>query len=197
MGGGERSAHTVFEYSLPATAFPPGLHYVALGHLHRAQALAAACPTWYAGSPLQLDFGETADVKSVNVVEATPGRPARVTPVPLRAGRRLRTVRGTLDELAARVQDFGEDFLRVEVPASATPGLADRVRELLPQAVDVRLVRTAPGAGGPGPEPGPVRLGRSPQELFREYLVERGDDDPRLLTLFGELLDEAHATDPA
>ncbi|MGH9337941.1 MAG: metallophosphoesterase family protein, partial [Vicinamibacteria bacterium] len=35
LGGGERQAHTVFEYSVPATAFPASLHYAALGHLHR------------------------------------------------------------------------------------------------------------------------------------------------------------------
>ena len=44
MGGGERSAHTVFEYAVPATAFPGSAHYVALGHLHRAQRIAGACP---------------------------------------------------------------------------------------------------------------------------------------------------------
>ncbi|MGH9390139.1 MAG: metallophosphoesterase family protein, partial [Vicinamibacteria bacterium] len=54
LGGGERQAHTIFEYSIPVTAFPGSLHYVALGHLHRAQRLPAACPAWYSGSPLQL-----------------------------------------------------------------------------------------------------------------------------------------------
>src|SRR5690606_31944231 len=39
LGGGERGAHTVFDYWVPATAFPAAAQYVALGHLHRAQQL--------------------------------------------------------------------------------------------------------------------------------------------------------------
>ena len=33
FGGGERSAQSIFEYSVPATLFPVSAHYVALGHL--------------------------------------------------------------------------------------------------------------------------------------------------------------------
>ena len=57
LGGGERSAHTIFDYAVAATAFPSTAHYVALGHLHRPQKVPAAAPVYYSGSPLQLDFG--------------------------------------------------------------------------------------------------------------------------------------------
>src|SRR4030095_7764487 len=90
LGGGERPAHTIFQYALPASAFPAALHYVALGHLHRTQSVPAACPAWYAGSPRALDFGEEADRKAVLVVEAEPSSPARVRPVELSSGRALR-----------------------------------------------------------------------------------------------------------
>ncbi len=36
-GGGEREAHTIMGYAVPATVFPQAAHYVALGHLHRSQ----------------------------------------------------------------------------------------------------------------------------------------------------------------
>jgi exonuclease SbcD len=192
LGGGERQAHTIFEYSIPATAFPGSFHYVALGHLHRAQKLPSACPAWYSGSPLQLDFGETGDVKSVNVIEAEPDTPAGVEVVPLSSGRRLRRVKATLDELERLAPELGDDYLRVEVSAAPTPGLADRVREILPNAVDVVI------AGRPREteERQPKRnLGRSPHELFGEYLKERGFDDARVRALFDELLDQVHASD--
>ena len=51
-GGGEREAHTVMGYAVPATVFPTNAHYVALGHLHRAQQVIAPCPARYSGSPL-------------------------------------------------------------------------------------------------------------------------------------------------
>src|SRR5213079_1851791 len=110
-------------------------HYVALGHLHRAQPVPSPSKAWYAGSPLQLDFGETADEKCVLVVEAEPGKPARVEPRPLKSGRRLRTLRGTLAELAGL--DTGDDYLRVVVRESARAGLGDDVRALFPDAVEV------------------------------------------------------------
>ena len=105
MGGGERGAHTVFDYWVPATAFPAAAQYVALGHLHRAQQLPGPAPLHYCGSPLQLDFGETANEPAVTSSTSAPGKPAAVRPVPLRAGSRLRTLRGTLvDVLAAAAE---------------------------------------------------------------------------------------------
>jgi len=192
LGGGERQAHTIFEYSIPATAFPGSLHYAALGHLHRAQKLPSACPAWYSGSPLQLDFGETGDVKSVNVIEAEPDTPAGVEVVPLSSGRRLRRVKATLDEIERLAPELGDAYLRVEVSAAPTPGLADKVRAILPNAVDVVIA----GRSRETEEPRPERnLGRSPRELFTEYLKERGADDARVRALFDELLDEVHAPD--
>ena len=192
LGGGERQAHTIFEYSIPATAFPGSLHYVALGHLHRAQKLPAACPAWYSGSPLQLDFGETDDVKSVNVIEAEPDTPAVVEVVPLSSGRRLRRVKGTLGEIERLAPELGDAYLRVEVSAAPSPGLADKVREILPNAVDVVIAGRAREEKERQPE---RNLRRSPRELFAEYLKERGADDARLRALFDELLDQVHAPD--
>ena len=107
------------EPAVPATAFPAAAHYVALGHLHRAQKVPAPCPAWYAGSPLQLDFGETADEKVTLVVDAAPGRPAAVDRRPIAAGRRLRTITGTMAEL--EVATVGDEYLKVVVrePARA------------------------------------------------------------------------------
>ena len=126
MGGGERSAHTVFQYSIPTAAFPAEFHYVALGHLHRPQQLPGACPIHYSGSPLQLDFGETEDAKSVNIVEASAGQPANVEQVPLSAGRRLRRVRGSMITLAALAETVGDEFLLVEVRGKLQTGLGGR-----------------------------------------------------------------------
>ena len=191
MGGGEREAHTVFEYSVPAAAFPSSLDYAALGHLHRAQKIPGACPIWYAGSPLQLDFGESEDSKSVNIIEVGSSTPASVESIPLVAGRRLRFIRAQLEQLPALASEVGDDYLRVELDGKPTLGLADRVRELLPNAVDVQV---ATPRDVPSEAERPKRLGRSPRELFAEYLSERGEDDVRLRALFDEILDEVYAS---
>lgn len=193
LGGGERSAHTIFDYWVEPSAFPAHLHYVALGHLHRRQRMAAACPAWYCGSPMMLDFGETEDAKGVLIVEAHPGAPAEVREVPVRSGARLRVVRGTLADLerVAGVQEA--EYLRVHVRESARAGLADEVRRMLPGAVDV--IVEAPGREEP--QGSSARAGRTPHELFAEYLTERDAADERVLGLFDRLLDEVHAPDPA
>lgn len=192
--GSERTAHTIFDYYVPATAFPPAAHYVALGHLHRPQRVPAASPMWYAGSPLQLDFGEADDTKAVLVLDAAPGQPAEVRQVPLTAGRRLRTLRGTLDELREIAGTTGEDYLQIIVRGQGRAGMADDVRGWFPQAVDVSLER--PDRRDDGTR-SPQRLGRSEVELFGEYLAERDAADERVLALFSELWDEVHAPDPA
>lgn len=185
-GGGERTAH-LFDYSVPALAFPGHINYVALGHLHRPQKVPAPVPMWYSGSPLQLDFGEGEDRKAVVLVEAEPGLPVTVTTKELAGGRRLRTLRGTLAQIEAMVDQVGDAYLRIELEEPARAGLADEVRAILPEAIEVRLAALAL-------EPGrevPHRLGRDPSELFRDYLGVRKVEDSRLTALFDELLVEA------
>lgn len=187
-GGGERAAHTVMDYAVPATVFPAVLQYVALGHLHRRQKIDAAVPVHYPGSPLQLDFGETQVGHTALIAELTPGAPARVEEVGLEAGRRLSTVRGTLAELAQR-RGENDNWLRVIVEEPRRAGLAEEVRELFgDRVVDVQLAPLEPATDIAAP----TRLGRSPQDLFADYLVGRGLADPRLEALFAELLESAN-----
>jgi len=186
LGGGERDAQTIEDYYVDPTAFPAGAHYVALGHLHRTQQLPGGAPIWYSGSPIQVDFGEGGDEKHAIVVEARAGAPAVVRPVPLDHVRRLRTLDGTLAELATRAGGVGDDLLRVLVREPARAGLADDVRELLPNAVDIRIA-TAAAADAPAP----TRAGLGPHELFAAYLDTQGVDDDRVVRLFTRLLDEA------
>lgn len=191
LGGGERSAHTVFDYSVPAVAFPPTAAYVALGHLHRPQQLPGATAIHYCGSPLQLDFGETDDDTQVNLVDAAAGRPARVTPLPLRSGRRLRTLRGRLDEVVAAAEHTGDAWLRVRLDEPRRAGLADEVRDAVGERV-VDVLIESPDSSSPLP-PAPRRRGRTPHELFADFCAERGVDDERLHRLFAELLDEVES----
>ncbi len=189
-GGGEREAQTVFEYEIDAGIFPVSAHYVALGHLHRTQSLPGATQIWYAGSPVQVDFGEEHDVKHVLIVDAEPGVPAKVRREPLTSAAQLRTVAGTLDELEAVAPGTGDAWLRVFVREQSRPGLADDVRALLPRAVDIR-VETAERAGRPRHEEPSTRAGRSPHQLFEQYL-DASDQarDKDLIALFDRLLAE-------
>jgi len=196
FGGGERAAQSIFEYHVPATAFPPEAHYVALGHLHRRQSLPAPCPVHYCGSPLAVDFGEQDNTPVVLVVDAGVGTPAAVTEVPVTAGRRLRTVRGTVGELAGLADQVGKDYLRVYVREPARAGLREEVQELLPNALEVRIdpeVAAPAGHGRPATESNVAE--RSPGELFGEFCEHRGVVDERVEALFARLHDQILAAD--
>ena len=115
-GGGEHKITIGIEFAVSPSRLPATASYIALGHVHRPQAVKGApSPTRYAGSLLQLDFGETEQTKSVTIVEAHPGRPAKVREVALSAGRRLLDVEGTLDDVLARGEALPDAYLRVFV----------------------------------------------------------------------------------
>jgi len=190
-GGGEHQITIGMEYAISPSRLPPTASYVALGHVHRPQAVRGApAPTRYAGSLLQLDFGETEQTKSVTVVEVSAGKPAKVREVALTAGRRLLDVVGTLDEVLAKGEGLPDAHLRVFVNTDGpVPGITERIRDALPNAVDVKLVyeRVEPGRDGP-----PL-ASLQPREQFvsyftREHGVDAVPDD--LLRAFDEVLED-------
>ncbi len=189
-GGGEREVQTSLDYELPASMFPVSAHYVALGHLHRQQEIPGPCPIFYSGSPLAVDFGEEANEPAALIVTAEPGIRADAQPVPIAGGRRLRTLRGTLDEVIAAGEQSGDAYLRVVLAEPARAGLGDQVREKLPDTLEVLLDDAHRPRPGSRSGSGASRAGRSPVELFAGYLAEQNVDDPRIGAMFAELLDE-------
>jgi exonuclease SbcD len=186
-GGGERTAH-IFGYAVPANVFPGHLSYVALGHLHRQQKMPHPSAVWYSGSPLQLDFGEVADGKGALLVKAEPGRPASVEELPFQSGRRLISLTGTMDQVLARAGETEGAYVRVVLRETARVGLADEVRSVIPDAVEVVLDN--PSRPSRSIE---RRQGLQPSEAFARYLADRDGVDPRVERLFAELLEEATA----
>ena len=194
-GGGERKIHIGQAFAVNASCIPDTAAYVALGHVHKRQQIAAGSPTQYCGSLLQLDFGEAEQKKYVNVVDASARAPADVRAVEIPGGRGLRTVRCTLEELAAHAGKYGDDYLRVIVSSNApVPSLLEQVRELLPNALKIELERT----DEPAAVEAASRRGLTPQELLSRYYNEkhRADIPEPMLKLFGELYEAeaAHAS---
>lgn len=194
MGGGERTAQTIFDYWVNSTLFPADAHYVALGHLHKTQQVIGPCPIHYPGSPLQLDFGETDLNRFALIVEAAPGTPATTEPVELTSGRRLRTFKGKLEDLRPLAGTTGEDYLRIVLNEKSRVGLGEEVRELFPNAVKVIVEHEATGGDG---RKQLDRTSLTPHELFLLYLDEKEVEDEGLVTLFDELYEEAHASQTA
>lgn len=188
--GSERQLTIGDLFAVAPQAIPATAQYVALGHVHRPQRVpGVAAPARYAGSLLQLDFGEAGQEKKVVLVDLVPGKPAKVEEVPFSAGRRLIDVHGGLDELEQYRETVEDAFLRVFLRCDRPqPGLGDQVREILPNALEVRLEYERQEADARKIDVKQL----TPRELFERYYQGRhaAEAESELLDLFDRLLDE-------
>lgn len=201
----ERGAFIKPAYETPVDHLP-AVSYAAFGHIHRPQALpgAANVPGRYAGSPIQLDFGEVGETKSVVLIDAVPGRPAHVTPTALGAGRPLRHFDGTLDQLRAVAPEVGKELvlatIHTERPAA---GLSETVRDLLPRAVVLDVNEVCAARAGVALSASVTGTGTEQPgfaELFGEYLAETGvggSTTDAVMNTFADLIDAVDAGEEA
>ena len=131
----ERAVHVSQDYAVDVEALPP-VTYAAFGHIHKPQKLAGPVAGRYAGSPIQLDYGEEGETKTVVTVEASPGRSATPRVVDLKAGRPLVKLEETLDQLAAVAASHdGPMILTVTIDTDEPQtGLVEEVERLFPAA---------------------------------------------------------------
>ena len=128
----DRSARVGFATAISKDVFQ-GFDYVALGHIHKPQAIENHIR--YSGSPLKYSFGaEESQEKGVVVVD-TDTMEIRFVPIALK--RERRNVTGTFEELLAR-EDIREDYLRLYVTDQyAGLELIGQLRERFPYLLEV------------------------------------------------------------
>ncbi len=116
-----------------------GAHYVALGHLHRPQAVGVA-HIRYSGSPLALGFDEAGAAKSMSLVEIDSAGDVTIEELPFRPLRGVRTVKGKHAELL--LAEPSEDFVKVVLTddAPVIDGMK-RLRAVFPNACELRYER--------------------------------------------------------
>jgi len=175
-------------------AMPSGAQYVALGHLHRAQAVkGTTVPTRYSGSPLAYSFSETGYAKSVILVEAFPGQPVTTREIFLSAGYPL--VKWQAKEGLAQVQrwiDEGKDLnawidLEVYVTSALNSQDIHTLRRQREHLINIRPVF---------PETEQIvaeaRSKLPIDELFRKFYQNRtsgAEPEQELVSLFLSLID--------
>lgn len=125
----------------PAQVFD-GVDYVALGHLHAPQEIAATAglTVRYSGSPLPYSFSEEEQHKSVTIVDVSADGTVSVELVPTPVPRRLRTITGDLDDLLADpdLADAHDCWVRAIVTDARRPERPmDRLRERFPHTLEL------------------------------------------------------------
>lgn len=148
---GEREVVVGTLGGIPAHAFSVGYDYLALGHLHKAQAVnGPGGVIRYSGSPLPLSFSEAQAPKEVLLVTFEGGEPApRIAPLAVPCFQALTTVRGDWQVLEAFFGGLGDSgpslWLEVQLEIDAWgPGVQERVAALAQgKAVEVLAVRNS------------------------------------------------------
>lgn len=194
FGESERRVHLGEDWAASPEALPSTASYIALGHIHKPQKIEGPLPAYYAGSLLQMDFGEAGEEKSFVVVTASPGKPSNIEHVPYEGGLPLVDLRATLAELEQTADPHRPGWLRVTVPLTERdPDLNRKVRELLPNALVVRA--ELPEAQ----EPLDIGLetGVSPVEHYAAYHLRTHQHpaEAAVLETFRHLYDQASGED--
>lgn len=174
LGGSERRVHVTQEYATGPDTLP-AVSYAALGHIHKPQDVTGAVTAAYAGSPLALDFGERDEQKSVALVECEPGRPAKLTRLPLDSARPLRLLRGPVEEVEAAATGVGRAIVKVVVECDdPIDGIVDHLRSLMPDAQVVEIVEDVASRRLEPAHLAAEDREQTIDELFDEYLVAKG-----------------------
>ena len=191
--GSERIVTLGDEWAATAQSLPPIAQYVALGHIHRPQRIEAAGPhTQYAGSPMQLDFGEVDDEKSFVVIDVAPGKPPRVDRVPYAGAARLGEWTGTVADLerdADSLRHLG--YLKVRITLDGPmPDLNRRARQILPNIVVVEaLLPEATASENEGGSSDRAPAAAAPLDQSRAFYqrAQQREPQPDTLTMFSDL----------
>lgn len=162
--------------AVPADVFT-GFDYVALGHLHQAQSLAAG-RLRYSGSLMKYSLSEVTHAKSVSLVELDEAGAVSIDAIALPPRRDLRVLEGSLAELIerGRCDPHAADYLHARLTdAGALLDPMSRLREVWPNALSLeRLVLARSGEAG-------VRRAELRQldtsALFASFLREVADEE--------------------
>ncbi len=151
--------------------------YVALGHIHSPQNVGTA-RIRYCGTPLKYSFSETAQEKSVTVVELGRKGELAVRLLPLRPMRELLQLRGTYLELTSRAFYASLDrsaFVHITLTDEEdVPEALGRLRVVYPNLTrleyDNRRTRSATEITGPQ-----ETVRKSPLDLFSEFYLQQNN----------------------
>ncbi len=188
FGGGEWRSSV---FPVDPGIFPGRVHYVALGHMHRPQEVSGTrAQARYAGSILQMDFGEQDQQKSVYLIEAHPGKPAEVSPIALTAGKALLRRTGTAEEILSQVEEFTNAWVEIVLkPESLSSELIEPIR-VLPGVVSLRFEEASASDSVSEAVHNPKE--RPAAELFTDYYKSKrgAEPEPQLVALFERLYQE-------
>ena len=151
------SAETFDNFGADPQAPTPGLSYVALGHLHRPQAISSSqVPIRYSGSPIAYSFSEAPGDKSAVIIDTYPDNkkltqhtqcveisgismPLTLLTVDIPSAHPLVVLTGSMDSLLEKARQIDrESYVSLTVTDDARPqSMVSRLRAAYPHALSI------------------------------------------------------------
>ncbi len=195
-----------------ASRFGDYFNYIALGHIHKPQRVAAAVPAFYSGSPLPLSFSERKDEKRILLIDTNTGWEPRSLPVPV--FRSLLKISGNLEELTFKLQELQEkkqleSLIEVELKEEQYDALKIYALDELVsnfQKQGYRIVKHRASfenqiKGAAQAFGGDQQLqDLQPKDVFLELIAKHeydGETRQEILAAFDEILEELHRDENA
>ena len=182
--------------AIRATDLPDGVGYVALGHLHRPQAIeGSAYPIRYSGSPIPMRFNEANYRKKVYLLElSTDGTLVLDEDIEIPIFKELCTVEGDETSILsdAMTENWSDKYIQVKLKLN-TPkvGISDEIRQAFDQSGgDVLSVEVEMPEAMREFEI-PTEDMKRPQEIFEQFYKAENDGqtpDETLTQTFNELI---------
>lgn len=169
-----------------------GFDYVALGHIHGAQA-AGRPQIRYCGAPMKYSVAEANHIKSALLVEVGPKGQVDWQALELPCLHQLRRVEGPLEVLVHNAQATEDYIYAVLTDQAPVMDAAARLRAVYPNLVkiDFTYARTLARPQGPAERQTP----QTPLELFDEFYssVHGAAMDPQERALMAQVFEEVQA----
>ncbi|TVR76102.1 MAG: exonuclease SbcCD subunit D [Sphaerobacteraceae bacterium] len=166
--------------------------YVALGHLHQPQSFNGG-RVRYSGSLMKYSFNEAAQRKSVSIVEIDAAGEIQTEEFQLTPRRDMRVIRGTLEELLQRPDDYGprDDYLMATLlDEGAVYDAMGRLRDVYPNLMHLERAAQLEGDGE-------IRrasdiVGKSDLDLFNDFMqaMTSSEMTPEQTEVFVEVAEE-------
>jgi exonuclease SbcD len=195
-----------------ASRFGSYFNYIALGHIHKPQRVAAAVPTFYSGSPLPLSFSERRDEKRVLIIDSEKGWEPKSVPVP--GFRALLKISGDLEQISLKLDQLEEkkdleSLIEVELKEEQYDALKIYDLDALVsgfQKEGYRIVKHRAGfknqlkGAGQAFSADKQLQDLKPKDVFLELIAKHEYDTEtkqEILSAFDEILEELHRDENA
>lgn len=190
----ERQIQLGGSLAVSASAFPEKAQYIALGHLHRPQAVKAKTKCMYAGSPLQYSKSEIGYTKSCYIVDVKAGEEAKVETIPFKNYKPIEVWKcNSVEEAIQKCEDNASRevwvYLEIKTDKYITQEDIKTMKSLKDDILEIRPIIIGQEESD---EEFYTAKEKSMQELFKEFYTRQRMIEPseEIMDLFLNILEQ-------